>query len=184
MQKLPNLKKVILVGDHKQLQPYVSDGVREQGYGRSTMERLISCEPFTAPGEDSSALGHPFDYIMLEEQHRMPPTVRNVVSQLFYGSKLRDGPNILMKYSQPGQTPKQTVVAFDLSFGATEFNPFQRSLENSDEAAITKMIYDCLLKAAGSSYTTRDICVLSPYNRRKNRLRTVLVGIPEADWAK
>ncbi|CAE7377344.1 MOV10 [Symbiodinium sp. CCMP2456] len=184
VQKLPSLKKVILVGDHKQLQPYVSDGVREQGYGRSTMERLISCELTPAPGKDSSALGHPVDYIMLEEQHRMPPTVRNIVSQLFYGSKLRDGPNILMKYCQPGKTAKPTVVAFDLSFGATEFNPFQRSLENSDEAAITKMIYDRLLKAPGTAYTTRDICVLSPYNRHKNRLRTVIAGIPEADWAK
>ncbi|CAE7832845.1 MOV10 [Symbiodinium sp. CCMP2592] len=184
VQKLPSLKKVILVGDHKQLQPYVSDGVRDQGYGRSTMERLISCELTPALGKDSSALGGSFDYIMLEEQHRMPPTVRNIVSQLFYGSNLRDGPNILTKYSQPGKTPKQTVVAFDLSFGATEFNPFQRSLENTDEAAVTKMIYDHLLKAPGSSYTTRDICVLSPYNRHKNRLRTVIAGIPEADWAK
>ncbi|CAE7378327.1 MAA3 [Symbiodinium sp. CCMP2456] len=173
LQKITSLRKVILVGDHKQLQPYVSDGVRDKGYGRSTMERLI---------EGNVRAGNAgIDFIMLEEQHRMPPSVRNIVSKVFYNDKLKDGPNILAKSRRSGKTAKR-IAAFDLSFGKTEIKSLERSLENLDEATISKLIYDHLLQASG--YTVRDICVLSPYNRHKNRLRTMLAGIPERDWAK
>ena len=36
-----SLNKIILVGDPKQLQPYVSESVRKLNYGRSTMERVM-----------------------------------------------------------------------------------------------------------------------------------------------
>ena len=49
---------------------------------------------------------------------------------------------------------------------------------------VTKCLYDALLAGAATrgeaglrALTSRDICVLSPYNRHKNRLRTVTVGI-------
>lgn len=175
LQTITSLKKVILVGDHKQLQPYVSDGVRVKGYGRSTMERLVA-------GNDRAGNAG-IDFIMLEEQHRMPPSVRNIVSRVFYNNKLKDGPNILAKSRRSRATSAKAIVAFDLSFGGTKFKPLERSLENLDEATISKLIYDHLLQAS-SFYTVRDICVLSPYNRHKNRLRTMLAGIPETDWAK
>ena len=41
IKRMSSLKKVILIGDHKQLQPYVSENVRKQGYGVSTMERML-----------------------------------------------------------------------------------------------------------------------------------------------
>ena len=40
--RCPSLIKIILVGDQEQLQPYVSDHLRELGYGISTMERLLN----------------------------------------------------------------------------------------------------------------------------------------------
>ncbi|CAD7923933.1 unnamed protein product [Amoebophrya sp. A120] len=208
-QKIPTLQKAILVGDHKQLQPYVSEGIREQGYGVSTMERLIASpsksnsksatEEQVAPKDGTSSSSRKaVDFVMLEEQHRMPPAVREVVSQNFYDNKLLDGPNIRDKfftkesgYQQLFAQTKPTVVAFDLNFGAADFNMAQRSLENFQEAEITSFIYKGLLQKPyfddGSCQlplTTKDICVLSPYNRHKNRLRTVLAGIPETEWAK
>ncbi|CAE7500575.1 MAA3 [Symbiodinium natans] len=175
LQTMTSLKKVILVGDHKQLQPYVSDGVRDRGYGRSTMERLIAGKV----GAGNAGI----DFIMLEEQHRMPPSVRNIVSRVFYNNRLTDGPNILAKSRRSHGTSAKAIVAFDLSFGKTNLKPLERSLENLDEATISKLIYDHLLQAP-SLYTVHDICVLSPYNRHKNRLRTMLAGIPEGDWAR
>eukprot|EP00439_Symbiodinium_sp_Y106_P068727 s202_g11.t1 len=175
LQTITSLKEVILVGDHKQLQPYVSEGVRDRGYGRSTMERLIATKV--------RAGNAGFDFIMLEEQHRMPPSVRNVVSRTFYDNKLIDGPNILAKSRRSCATSAKAIVAFDLSFGKSQINPLERSRENLDEATISKLIYEFLLQAP-SVYTAHDICVLSPYNRHKNRLRAMLAGIPERDWAK
>jgi len=42
LARCPSLKKMILVGDPMQLQPYVSNSLRQQGYGKSTMERLMT----------------------------------------------------------------------------------------------------------------------------------------------
>jgi hypothetical protein len=109
---IPSVKKLILVGDHKQLQPYVSEGVRAQGYGRSMLERLIEGGEKGAGAGDLDAAGarpspsarggdprsftsfSEWPYVMLRAQHRMPPPVRQVVSKLFYSSKLQDGQNV------------------------------------------------------------------------------------------
>lgn len=72
LARCPSLKKFVLVGDPKQLQPYVSDSLRQQGHGMSSMERLMSS---TAARTDESA-----PFIMLEQQFRMAPILRDLVS--------------------------------------------------------------------------------------------------------
>eukprot|EP00548_Thalassiothrix_antarctica_P010592 CAMPEP_0194163604 /NCGR_PEP_ID=MMETSP0152-20130528/80135_1 /TAXON_ID=1049557 /ORGANISM="Thalassiothrix antarctica, Strain L6-D1" /LENGTH=616 /DNA_ID=CAMNT_0038873615 /DNA_START=128 /DNA_END=1978 /DNA_ORIENTATION=+ len=191
LARMPSLKKVILVGDYKQLQPYVTEGVRSQGYGISTLERLVS---------RSSDMYPAVHYVMLEVQHRCPSTVRGLVSKLFYEDKLVDGANITKTWNSdsgpgrlmtPGRKRLPSIMVFDLSFGDADFNRFQRSMENLTEADVTKLIYDFTLdyvrKCDGENtlpIVSRDICILAPYNRHKNRLRTVIAGIPESDWHK
>lgn len=88
LARLKSIKKVVLIGDHKQLQPYVCDGVRVQGYGVSTMERLLGvCKADKKSFEDENGIRR---WVMLEVQHRMPTAIRTVVSELFYAGKLRD----------------------------------------------------------------------------------------------
>ena len=74
LARCPSLKKMILVGDPKQLQPYVPDSLRRQQYGKSTMERLMDARPLLATSAP---------YVMLEEQFRMAPQLRAVVSTLY-----------------------------------------------------------------------------------------------------
>ncbi len=63
------------------------DSLRAQKHGKSSMERLMdACEP-VAPNS--------MPYIMLEEQFRMAPPLRAVVSSLYYYNRLKDGPNVL-----------------------------------------------------------------------------------------
>ena len=47
---------------------------------------MDACEP-VAPNS--------MPYIMLEEQFRMAPPLRAVVSSLYYYNRLKDGPNVL-----------------------------------------------------------------------------------------
>ena len=42
LARCSSLKKMILVGNPMQLQPYVSNSLRQQGYGKSTLERLMT----------------------------------------------------------------------------------------------------------------------------------------------
>ena len=185
LARLRSLKKVVFVGDHKQLQPYVSEGVRRQGFGLSTMERLmVSAERAPPPGTVS--------HVMLEVQHRMPAAVRQFVSQLFYGGRLQDGPNVagrgLRLKGRPATEPVPPILVFDLQYGDMDFNVFQRSMENLTEAQATSEVHGFalahFLKEGDAPLEHRDVCVLSPFNRHKNRLRTDIAGIPEEDWAK
>ena len=211
---IPSVKKLILVGDHKQLQPYVSEGVRAQGYGRSMLERLIEGgEKGAGAGSSPSSRGgdarsltsfSEWPYVMLRAQHRMPPPVRQVVSKLFYSSKLQDGQNVaagkvertgLEVVCHSGQAPCMlpSILAFDLRFGETEWSFQDRSLENRTEAQVTEQIYHWLIKFAqkpgaenassNAHLTENDVCILSPYNKHKDRLRMTIAGIPERQLA-
>ncbi|KAL7526857.1 hypothetical protein ACHAXR_004188, partial [Thalassiosira sp. AJA248-18] len=83
LARCPSLNKMILVGDPKQLQPYVPDSLRNQHYGRSTMERVMDASK-NADGFDSAP------HVMLERQFRMAPPLRSIVSHLYYDGRLQD----------------------------------------------------------------------------------------------
>ena len=72
----PNLKKLILIGDHQQLKPSVSTYALAKNYNLdvSLFERLIN---------------NGFEYVKLLEQHRMRPEISRIVKNEFY-SDLQD----------------------------------------------------------------------------------------------
>lgn len=82
---LVRARRMVLVGDHRQLPPYVTDDVRHAvaagGNGltdllvRSAFERLVA----TAPESNR---------VMLNQQRRMPAVLANFVSTAFYDGKL------------------------------------------------------------------------------------------------
>lgn len=84
LARAPSLNKIILVGDPKQIQPYVPDSLRDQGFGKSAMERVMDASA-SATNDPNFA-----PYVMLEQQFRMAPLLRSVVSRLYYNNRLRD----------------------------------------------------------------------------------------------
>lgn len=74
---LTKVKKMILVGDHKQLQPTVmSTQANYTMYNRSIFERMtdLGVQPF-----------------LLNVQYRMHPELSKFSSDFFYGGKVTDG---------------------------------------------------------------------------------------------
>lgn len=72
-----NVKKIILVGDHKQLQPTImSKNYRFTNYNRSMFERLF----------DSGVKP-----MLLTYQYRMISELKDFSNHYFYDSKLKDG---------------------------------------------------------------------------------------------
>jgi hypothetical protein len=182
-----SLKKMILVGDPKQLQPYVSNSLRDQGYGKSSMERLME-----SSSSSSFATGQVADastpYVMLEVQHRLAPSLRQIVSHLYYNNRLQDAPVVLQR--GPVKTVKLQPLLVVNVVGATKtFSRLHQSYENKGEAMVVKAIHNFLL---GSEFdvalsedvgelTCKDVCILTPYNRHKDRLRMLICDLEDED---
>lgn len=172
LARCPSLRKIILVGDPKQLQPYVSDSLREQNYGRSTMERVM----------DLSLNAH----VMLEEQFRMAPPLRSLVSHLYYDDRLKDDKCVLAN----GPVTKgdlKPLLVINCTGTSMVYSRMHHSYENRAEAEVVKVVYDFLfssdfgdvLPLGGQGLTGRDACILTPYNRHKDILRMKVCGVEE-----
>lgn len=180
LARCPTLKKIILVGDPRQLQPYVSDSLRKQGHGKSTMERLME-----SSATDSSCNLAPF--VMLERQFRMAPLLRGLVSELFYNNRLEDAECVRSR--GPIETISlKPLLVIDLTGTKMQLSKLHQSYENLMEAAVCKELYNFLFSTdfegvlnIEESLMRKDVCVLSPFNRQKDRLRMEICNASEAD---
>jgi len=176
LSRCPQLEKAVLVGDPKQLQPYVSDTVRQQGWGVSTMERLMAVKGTC--------------FVMLEQQFRMPPLVRALVSECFYDGRLTDDKCVLERGPAKNLRLKPLVVV-DVTAASMQWNALHRSYENEGEAEVVRLIYKFILENSGfmdlpggADIAEADVCVLTPFNRHKDRLRMEICGIEEEDLSQ
>ena len=110
-----NVKKIILVGDHKQLQPTImSNNWRSTNYNRSMFERLI----------DGGAKPK-----LLRYQYRMISQLKDFSNHYFYESKLKDGiQHYLPSFLANVQSPS---IFFDVTYGNEE--KLKKSFSNEAE---------------------------------------------------
>jgi hypothetical protein len=162
----PKTKQLILIGDHKQLRPKVSNHnlsvEKGQGYdlNRSLFERLVL---------------KGFPHTTLSQQHRMRPEISDLVRQLTY-PELVDAPTtrdrknlrgfqgnlIFVHHTHPeDENPK---LASDLGFASS-------SKQNIFEA---QMVLKCVKYLGQQGYGTDKIVVLTPYLGQLQLLKKVL----------
>jgi hypothetical protein len=151
-----NTKQLVLIGDHKQLRPKVSNFelTIEKGNGydlnMSLFERLVSAGvPHTA----------------LSRQHRMRPQISTLIRNLTY-PELEDAPKTK---NRPALRGFQDNVIF-VSHSYPELNADRiadrrddgsnSSKENEYEA---EMVLKCLRYIGQQGYTTDKIVILTPY---------------------
>ncbi|CAB9497551.1 Regulator of nonsense transcripts 1 [Seminavis robusta] len=181
LARCPSLKKILLIGDPKQIQPYISDSLRKQGYGKSTMERLMESATSNAATDSGKA-----PFVMLERQFRMAPLLRSVVSELFYDNRLED--DECVKDRGPIKSvPLTPLLVINVRGTKMMFSKLHQSYANHGEATVVKEIYDFLFSADFNevlntgSLQFDDVCVLTPYNLHKDRLRSLICGANEDD---
>uniref|UniRef100_A0A0G4FU31 Helicase ATP-binding domain-containing protein n=1 Tax=Chromera velia CCMP2878 TaxID=1169474 RepID=A0A0G4FU31_9ALVE len=197
--RCPSLKKIILVGDPQQLQPYVPDEVREKGFGISSMERLMKLgiqseshrQAQQAPSSSSSSSSQSggrggglapirVPFVMLEEQWRMPPLLRALVSRLYYGNRLSDSEGVRAHGpSRRGEEPSSSssssssssasaqagvapfrwkpLVVLHFPHGRCDFSPLQRSFSNELEANLVKQVYDFVIAHLADHVGAEDL---------------------------
>ena len=169
-------KKVIMIGDHKQLPPTINSALcdaskvdfddrslfEESLFGDSLFSRIFNAAP------DSNKC-------MLSTQYRMPAVIGSLISDNFYDGELRNGLNTFNKDSNLYE--KLTGLEKNIIFIDTripENENFNSSVTNEHEAKklidILKIIVPCL--------TVPDckIAIITPYKGQIRLIRSLLAN--------
>ena len=139
---------LILIGDHKQLQPFSSirsDPHKTTHHARSLLERAI--EAGLNPQK-------------LTIQYRMHPKICELVSKLFYNQKLETGP-ILRENKSP-------CIWFDAPFNEVEHK--RRGYSNPEEAKKVAEVIKYLIRTC----STAKIFVITFYNKQRLEISKTL----------
>ena len=149
----PSTQQLILIGDHKQLQPRTNDYslARDYHLNVSLFERLIL---------------NGFPHITLQVQHRMRPEISALVSSKIYNNCLQDG-NSTTEYP-PVQGVNCNLFFIDHTSKETP-NADLKSPQNDHEATFLACFAKYLLQQG--SITPSQITVITPYTGQMYNLR-------------
>ena len=148
------IKKLILVGDHKQLPATIfNSNANITKYNRSLFERLI----------DNDIPRH-----ILTVQYRMQTNIRQFISKLFYDDKLLDSPD-KSYINKINNNPFYSVVEikknfsyFDIS-GVEIFEEISKSYYNMKEIDFTFELIKCLNSKLKNFSNNYQFGIITPY---------------------
>jgi superfamily I DNA and/or RNA helicase/predicted RNA-binding protein with RPS1 domain len=182
-------KKIILVGDHKQLPPFLDRG-RVEYFKKFSKD--IRGEQKTSDFEIKQALGSSFfeylqkegvlgneNKILLSEQHRMHPDIGNFVSQSFYDSELLNGENTHKNVIHlPEPFDKQIIFIDTSSDKASSESLKDGSYYNQVEAEF--IISKVIPELERNNISPNSFAIVSPYSKQCERIKELLLEKNEA----
>ncbi|CAH1404177.1 unnamed protein product [Nezara viridula] len=147
-------KHLILLGDHKQLQPNVvsKDGSEKYSLDVSLLERMARC------GMKSS---------VLTEQRRMRPEIASLLSPVVYPN-MSNHPDVTHLPNIKGINKNVFFIDHDM---CEEKLVDSQGYRNKHEGDLLLALADYLLK---QGYSHSDITILSPYAAQQNYMRQVM----------
>ena len=164
-------RKLLFVGDQKQLPPFLEDtttralqelGIDDEQAKYSLFEHLFELVP--SDHRD-----------MLDTQFRMHPSIGDVVSQLFYDGKLKNGPGTSDRPIPDGLFNREhrvmwvDVVGHDYKVGKT-------SRANDEERQIITSLLDRLGEDARRAKVKLEVAVIAAYRGQADKLQADLKG--------
>ncbi|KAH0273119.1 P-loop containing nucleoside triphosphate hydrolase protein, partial [Aureobasidium melanogenum] len=167
----PTAKQLIMIGDHKQLRPFVNyDLSVEKGDGydlnRSLFERLVL---------------KGFPHQVLAQQHRMRPEISELVRRLTYPD-LVDAPKTLNRPDLRGFSDNVIFVNHEEPEDTATEDPMtvnvRTSKRNTFEAEMAFKTVKYLLQ---QNYNASSIVVLTPYLGQLKKMQEVFGGGGEVD---
>ncbi|CAE7220129.1 unnamed protein product, partial [Symbiodinium sp. KB8] len=190
--------RAILIGDHKQLGPVVTEHNLCKAYlvmlerrkhllERPILERLANRKPSKAgPGRSLVST-------MLEKQYRMHDTICSFPSRHFYDNRLQNAQGLSLKPPVPSVWPSKTdrVVWFDCShphsMGSVITVGSSRSLnmtvlenntslKNEGEAEIIIKVYKKLMESGHCR--AEDVAIITPYKAQEQHIQRKLKELP------
>lgn len=94
-----------------------------------------------------------------------------------------DGSSVLSRGPSANVSLKPLLVV-NVTGTSMTYSPLHQSYENISEAEVVKEIYDFLFDSAfdgalPDSLERKDVCLLTPFNRHKDRLRSEICGVAD-----
>lgn len=176
---LTSAHRWVLVGDHKQLPPFVDDDLAKrasaEGLSRDQLERSLF-ESLFEVAEQSQR--HTF----LDRQGRMHPMISNFVSQTFYQGELGDFPNVGgYEVFQGEGWPRHALSLIDTREHRDKYerNLGDGQLSNRLEVRIVFSLLERLQGEAESPY--ESIGVICPYKSQLELLEHKLKFVKSRD---
>ena len=183
-------RKVILVGDQKQLPPYLDsellDKEDSKSFPNSKYGQKYKIEDIRHATETSF-----FEFLvnrikekefpeenleMLNFQHRMHPTIGEFVSKSFYGGHLQMG-NSTANNHLPLEKPfDKEIIFFDTSNVPDSFEQ-KRHFEVSNEVEATVLLYFILPELKARNVEAEKMAIIAPY---KSQVRLIKKKINES----
>ncbi len=162
---IPILKadRFILIGDHFQLPPVViSRDAVDKGLDNSLMNYL--------------AQKYPYQICMLERQYRMNTEISDLVSKLFYSSKLIADESVKNRHLEIKNKPNVNNKALEFINvdGKEILKTDSKSYYNMDEVEKCKKIVDEYIDAG---IEKDDIAIITPYRAQVEQLRKIISDI-------
>ncbi|EAR91027.2 AAA domain protein (macronuclear) [Tetrahymena thermophila SB210] len=152
-------KKLILIGDHKQLPPIIlSIQASKDGLKRSLFSRLVQAGLIPQ---------------FLSIQYRMHPEIRKLASSIFYQNQLKDGVNEQDRTPTPKfnwLNNKIPIQFYDVQ-GQEITLQDGKSFINEEEAKLVKSLVSQLIQAGVKD---NDIGIITPYLSQSNYISQLI----------
>ncbi|EJC98117.1 uncharacterized protein FOMMEDRAFT_97735 [Fomitiporia mediterranea MF3/22] len=152
--------RCVMVGDPQQLPPTVlSPEASKWGYDQSLFVRLQKCRPEAVH--------------LLSIQYRMHPEISLLPSKVFYGGRLRDGPDMDKKTEQLWHNEPRfgAYKFFSVENGKEEQARIGHSIYNQAECRTIIAAYDRLRKQFSSINFDYRVGIVSPYRSQVLEMR-------------
>ncbi|MFQ5689965.1 MAG: DEAD/DEAH box helicase [Gemmatimonadota bacterium] len=157
--------RTVAIGDFQQLPAVVLSSEEEANrWLRRDIFREAGVIGDARPGEVSLPGEHDALCAMLVEQYRMAPLIRSLVSDLFYGGRLRDADEVAQRAAL-----REPLVLLD----TTGLRPVVERSEGSRSNPVhAEAIVEFLQLAAAAG--RQDVAVVVPYRLQARRLRSLV----------
>ena len=175
-------KEIILVGDHKQLPPYLDSERVEyfKKFSRDFAEQRLN------DNEIKQALGGSFfeylqrdgvlngeNKILLAEQHRMHPDIGNYVSESFYNSELQNGEHTKENVIALQEPFDKQIIFIDTSSDKRSSESFEGgSYFNKVEAEF--IVHKIIPELERGNISPKSFAIVSPYSKQCEKIRELI----------
>lgn len=165
-------KKVVIIGDHKQLPPVINPVLRSKKEieikdREYCQNEMFDISLFQRLYEDCP----PSNKSMLRTQFRMPEVIGNMISELFYQSRLENGNNTYDKLPLYHHTNSLNFLNMDKVKVYQEYTEKGRSPYNSIEVEI---VYKLIKNIRNKISKENRIAVITPYRGQKRKIQSYL----------
>ena len=171
-------KKIILVGDHKQLPPIIDQSLSKEVIEKTDLKRFEleeSLFSYLQKNLNEDCKGS------LEIQYRMHPSIGNLISNVFYDGKINNGISAdKRKYNvnYVDYIEDKSIVWIDTKNNPNRFEQnIGRTKQNNFEAEIIFELLEKLeLNNIENNIDNKDVGIIAGYSAQKNLLNKILLS--------